>query len=94
MQDCTCPPHLIISELGFETCRGCGITKVRTNLIVPHVYCASVKLMRPPYCRKKRFDRILSNAYGHRVPRIAPSLVDLIVNEKCKTPAQILSVMK
>ena len=52
------------------------------------------KLQRAPYCRRKRFDRILANSYGHRVPRVCAGLVDLILKSNCETTKDILAVMK
>ena len=91
---CSCPPRLVIVECGFATCQGCGVTQMKQLEPMIPFMGGYTKLQRAPYCRRKRFARILSNSYGHRVPRVCPGLIDLITEKRCKTSAEILRIMK
>ena len=81
-------------EYGFLTCLQCGFTfPHRPQQLVGYasVLCC---LSRPPYSRSKRFDRILSNSYGARVPKVADSLIKELIRTECNSAEGMYNLMR
>ena len=49
---------------------------------------------RPPYCRKKRFNKLLYNVWGARSPRMEDALVRYIEKNNPQNASDILSLIR
>ena len=93
--ECTCSAsNSCAYSCGFLTCLSCGLTFPHRPQRMSGYSNTLTCLSRPPYSRSKRFDRILSNSYGARVPRIADALIEAIIRAKCDTASSMYDLMR
>ena len=65
-----------INECGMVICRQCGVAMGPS---VPRVYHTGFACdNRQPYCRRRRFLRLLANCFGERCPKLSDDLIQLL----------------
>ena len=94
MAQCGCDKANRIHVCGLLTCTLCGHTFSHSFETVRRYFDPLSSVIRPPYSRAKRFDRILSNAYGTRVPKVPDGLIKSIFTHRCGSPRDIYELMK
>ena len=89
---CSCEKKFTIVDGGFHVCINCGVQSSQPIFIKPFTmnHCVS----KTPYCRKKRFKKLLYNCWGAKLPQLKDDFVKYIYNNKPKTPVDILELIK
>ena len=87
-----CPHRRIVFDAGFRVCASCGQQDACPIFIRPHA--CQLPAARPPYCRKKRFQKLLHNVWSARLPNMKDRFVQYIQENKPETPAQIIELIR
>ena len=90
---CDCPADSIMDlGWGMGTCRQCGVSVPMQiqNVVNYAVPCPS----RAPYSRRKRFMRLLGNAYGTRVSKLHQPIIDALYTAKPESLTDIYEFIR
>ena len=87
-----CPHRRIVDDAGFRVCASCGQQDVCPIFVRPHA--CQLPAARPPYCRKKRFQKLLHNVWSARLPSMKDQFVRYIQENCPKTPAEIIELIR
>ena len=87
-----CEHPRIVQEVGFYVCMYCGSMQNQRVYIMPSAYGRAPA--RPPYCRQKRFVKLLHNTWASRIPRCCDLFMKSLDSINPKTTPQILTFIR
>jgi hypothetical protein len=87
-----CANRRIISDCGFRVCSSCGTQDMCPIFLKPHAFNRAPA--RPPYSRKKRFQKLLFNVWSARLPSMKDAFVEYIQKSEPHTPRQIVELIR
>ena len=87
-----CPHRRIVDDAGFRVCASCGQQDDCPIFVRPHA--CQLPAARPPYCRKKRFQKLLHNVWSARLPNMKDQFVKYIQDHNPQTPDEIIELIR
>ena len=87
-----CPHRRVVDDAGFRVCAACGQQDLCPIFIRPHA--CQLPAARPPYSRRKRFQKLLHNAWSARLPSMRDDFVKYIQKHAPKTPQRIIELIR